>query len=63
MGAEAGATAIRLRGDAEASAIKAKAAALAQNPSLVQLIQAERWDGKLPATMLPGGTVPIIGVK
>jgi len=63
MSAEAEAQAIRLRGDAEASAIKAKATALAQNPSLVNLIQAERWNGELPTTMLPNGTVPIIGVK
>ena len=63
MAAEADAKAIKLRGDAEAHAIKAKAAALAQNPSLVDLIQAERWDGKLPTTMLPSGTVPIIGIK
>ncbi|MCL2789611.1 MAG: prohibitin family protein [Desulfobulbus sp.] len=63
MSAEAEAQAIKLRGDAEASAIKAKASALAQNPSLVNLIQAERWNGELPQTMLPNGTVPIIGVK
>ena len=63
MNAEAEAQAIKLRGDAEASAIKAKATALAQNPSLVALIQAEKWDGKLPETMLPTSTVPIIGVN
>lgn len=61
--AEAEADAIKLRGDAEASAIKARSAALADNPSLITLVQAERWDGKLPATMVPGSAVPMIGIK
>jgi len=63
MKAEADAQAIKMRGDADAYAIKAKGAALAQNPALVQLVQAERWDGKLPQTMIPSGTLPIIDVK
>ncbi|MBX3088130.1 MAG: hypothetical protein KF742_06540 [Cryobacterium sp.] len=58
--AEAEADAIRLRGDAEANAIKARAEALGNNPGLIQLTQAERWDGKLPSTMLPGGSVPML---
>ena len=62
MTAEAEAQAIKVRGDAEASAIKAKATALAENPALVELIQAERWDGKLPQTMIPGGAVPMLGL-
>ncbi|PZP57295.1 MAG: Band 7 protein [Delftia acidovorans] len=61
--AEAEAEAIRLRGDAEAAAIKARGDALRENPGLVDLTQAERWDGKLPQTMVPGGSVPMIGVK
>lgn len=60
--AEAEAEAIRLRGDAEALAIKARGDALRQNPELVSLIQAERWDGKLPQTMLPGGSVPMLNL-
>jgi regulator of protease activity HflC (stomatin/prohibitin superfamily) len=60
--AQAEADAIRLRGDAEAAAIKARGDALAANPNLVSLVQAERWDGKLPTTMLPGGTLPMIGI-
>jgi regulator of protease activity HflC (stomatin/prohibitin superfamily) len=63
MAAKAEAAAIEMRGKAEASAIKAKADALAQNPTLVHLIQAERWDGKLPATMIPNQSVPIIGAE
>jgi hypothetical protein len=29
----------------------------------VALTQAERWDGKLPVTMVPGGTVPMLTMK
>ncbi len=42
----ADAEAIKLRGEAEASAIKARGDALRDNPGLVQLTQAERWDGE-----------------
>lgn len=61
--ATAEAKSIELRGQAEAAAIQAKGAALRDNPALVQLIQAEKWDGKLPTTMVPGSAVPFIGVK
>ncbi len=61
--AKADAQAIQLRGEAEAAAIKARGDALKQNPDLVALTAAERWDGKLPATMVPGSAVPFIGVK
>ena len=60
--AKAKAEAVRLAGEAEASAIKAKGDALAANPRLVELISAERWDGKLPNTMVPGGAVPFVSV-
>lgn len=60
--AEAEAYAIRQRGTAEAEAINAKGTALRENPALVSLVQAERWDGKLPATMIPDGTVPFLDV-
>lgn len=61
--ATAEAKAIEMKGNAEAQAIEAKGAALRDNPALVQLIQAERWNGKLPATMVPGGALPFISVK
>lgn len=61
--ATAEAQAIKLRGDAEAHAIEARAKALAQNQNLVDLIKAERWDGKLPTTVIPGNTTPFLGVK
>lgn len=58
--AQAEADAIRMRGEAEASAIRERAEALAENENLVELVKAERWDGKLPTTMLPNSTVPFI---
>ena len=61
--AQAQADAIKLRGEAEASAIRARAEALGTNPNLVTLTQAERWDGKLPVTMVPGGSVPMLTMK
>lgn len=61
--AMAEAEAIRLKGDAEADAINARGEALSQNPLVVQLITAERWNGTLPATMPPNGTVPFIDLN
>lgn len=58
--AKAEAESTRLRGEAEADAIKARAQALASNQNLVELTKAERWDGKLPQTMLPNSTLPFI---
>lgn len=60
--AKANAEAVRITGEATASAIKARAAALADNPLLVQLTASERWNGVLPSTMLPGSAVPFISV-
>lgn len=60
--AKAEAEAIRLRGEAEAAAIEARADALRRNPELIGLVTAEKWDGKLPTTMPPNGTVPFLGV-
>lgn len=60
--AKAKAESTRLAGEAEAAAIKAKGDALAQNPGLVQLIQAENWNGQLPTTMVPGSAVPFLNM-
>ena len=60
--ATAEAEAITLTGDAEASAIRARGEALRDNPELINLVQAERWNGILPTTMIPGQTVPFIDV-
>lgn len=61
--AKAEADSIKMKGDAEAEVIEKRGAALAKNPNLVSLVTAESWDGKLPATMLPNGTVPFVDVK
>ena len=55
--AQAEAQAIKIKGEAEATAIAAQATALKDNPGLIELRRAERWDGKLPTQML--GTAPI----
>lgn len=60
--ADADAYATRAKGDADAQAIAARGKALADNPALVALVQAEKWDGKLPVTMLPGGAVPMLNL-
>jgi regulator of protease activity HflC (stomatin/prohibitin superfamily) len=57
------AKAIRLKGEADAESIRVRGAALAGNPDLVRLAQAEKWNGVLPVTMVPGGTVPFLEVK
>ena len=61
--AEGEAEAIRLRGEAEASAIRARADALRANADLVQLQAVEKWDGKLPATMVPSTALPFINLQ
>jgi regulator of protease activity HflC (stomatin/prohibitin superfamily) len=61
--AQANAEAITLRGNAEATAIEARAKALGQNPGLVALVQAEKWNGVLPTSMIPGGAVPMLALK
>lgn len=60
--AQAQAEAITLRGNAEATAISARGKALGDNPHLVTLVQAEKWNGVLPVTMIPGGSIPMIAL-
>lgn len=59
---DARAYAIREQGNAEAQSIAARGQALRDNPALVGLTAAEKWDGKLPETMIPGSTVPFVQV-
>ncbi len=61
--AKANAEATRLRGDAEASAIRARGEALRDNPALIGLVQAEKWNGVLPTTMVPGSALPMLNVQ
>jgi regulator of protease activity HflC (stomatin/prohibitin superfamily) len=61
--AEGEANAIRLRGEAEGAAIRARAEALRMNADLVQLQAVEKWDGKLPTTMVPSTALPFIDLQ
>ncbi|HWA31277.1 MAG TPA: prohibitin family protein [Rhizomicrobium sp.] len=60
--ADAQAHAIEVKGQAEAQAIKARADALQANPNLIGLTAAEKWNGVLPTTMVPGGAAPFIQI-
>lgn len=60
--AQAKADAIRFTGNAEADAIAARAKALTDNPQVIELTKAERWNGVLPTTMVPGSTVPFLNM-
>lgn len=61
--ARAQAEATRLAGQAEADAIRARGDALRENPNLINLVQAERWNGELPTTMVPGSTIPFMNMN
>jgi len=63
LSGEASAANIKITGEAEAAAIEARGKALSANPNLVTLVQAERWNGVLPTTMVPGSTVPFVSIK
>ncbi len=60
LAADAEAHAIQVKGDAEAAVIANRGKALRDNPGVVALIQAEKWDGVLPRTMPPNGSVPFL---
>ena len=60
--AKADAEKVRLAGEAEAAAIRAKGEALKENRQLVDLTAAEKWNGVLPTTMTPSGSVPFVKV-
>lgn len=61
--ADADAYATQAAGKATAEAIRERGAALRDNPLLVDLVAAERWNGQLPASMIPGSSVPFINVQ
>ncbi len=60
--ADAKAHQIEVQGKAEAGAIQARGDALRNNPTLPTLVAAEKWNGVLPTTMLPGNSVPFVNV-
>lgn len=61
--ADADAYATQAAGKATADAIRERGAALRDNPDLVNLVAAEKWNGQLPTTMVPGATVPFINMN
>jgi hypothetical protein len=61
--ANAEAYAIEAIGKATASAVTQVGIALKQNPEYVPLTTAQKWDGKLPNTMVSGQNPPFINTK
>lgn len=61
--ADADAYATSAAGKATAEAIRERGAALRDNPDLVNLVAAEKWNGVLPTSMVPGSTVPFINLN
>lgn len=49
-----------LRANAEAQAIIIKGKAIAENPQIIELSRIEKWDGRLPTTMIPNSAVPFL---
>ena len=60
--ADAKAHQIEVQGNAEAGAIKARGNALRENPGLPTLVAAEKWNGVLPTTMVPGNALPFLNI-
>lgn len=60
--ADADAYATAAAGKATAEAIRERGSALRDNPQLVDLVAAERWDGKLPTSMIPGAAMPFVNL-
>lgn len=60
--AEGAARSLQIISEAQANAIRVKAAAITANPEIVQMTAVEKWNGVLPTTNA-GGAVPFIQVK
>lgn len=56
-------TIVAAQGVAEAQRIKSQALNSQGGEALVRLTIAERWDGHLPQTMVPGAGVPLLNIK
>lgn len=61
--ADADAYATQAAGKATADAIRERGAALRDNPQLVDLVAAEKWNGQLPTSIVPNSTVPFINLN
>ena len=60
LAAKAEAESIRMKGEAEADALEAKSQALQQNPQLVELEKAKKWNGQLPQNMYGQAPIPFL---
>ncbi len=58
--ADADAYAVKIAGTAAASALKAQNEALNNNPNLVSMQWAQRWNGQLPTSMFGSSPVPLV---
>ena len=54
---------VQVTAKAQAEAIKIQGESLRTNPLFVELTKANRWDGKLPTTMLPNGATPLLDLR
>ena len=59
--AEGEARLIELEGKAKADALQLQAAAIRDNPELIEFTQAQNWNGQLPQTIL-GNAMPFLDV-
>jgi regulator of protease activity HflC (stomatin/prohibitin superfamily) len=63
LAAQGRAEAVRLEGESRANVLRLYAAILHDNPAIVDMVRADRWNGALPATLLEGaGGVPLISL-
>ena len=61
--AQGRAEAVRLEGESRANVLRLYAVILHDNPAVVDMVRADRWNGVLPATLLEGaGGVPLISL-
>lgn len=61
--AEGNARATVLNAEAAAQSIRIRAQALEQNAKLVEWEAVQKWDGKLPVTMMGGNAVPFVNLQ
>jgi regulator of protease activity HflC (stomatin/prohibitin superfamily) len=63
LAAQGRAEGVRLEGQSRANVLQLYAGILRDNPAVVDLVRADRWNGTLPATLLQGaGSVPLISL-
>jgi regulator of protease activity HflC (stomatin/prohibitin superfamily) len=54
---------VRLEGESRANILRLYASIVHENPAVVDMVRADRWNGMLPATLLEGaGGVPLINL-